>query len=210
MPSISAALFRFARVVLVCIRGLATALGILLLVITFTPVLRYWVSALSAQWGSQDGDTLIVLGGDLTSPGMLGAGSYWRSYYTDLVWREGHFRRVVITGKTVAPLMRDFIVCEGVPANVFTIENQATSTRENALFVARLLAGDKSRKVLLTSDYHMGRALRAFRKAGIDASPIPFPDALKQMNNPVQRWSVFCRLVEETARVAYYKEKGWI
>jgi len=56
----------------------------------------------------------------------------------------------------------------------------------------------------------MGRALRAFRKAGIEASPIPFPDARKQINNPIRRWSVFCLLAEETIKFAWYKEKGWI
>jgi len=45
-------------------------------------------------------------------------------------------------------------------------ENYSRSTRENALNTARLLAGDTGTLVLMTSDFHMYRALRAFRKAG--------------------------------------------
>ena len=187
----------------------AASLGLLVLLVTLTPVLRYWVTPLSTGWGTGRGNTLIVLGQDLTARDMLGIGSYWRSFYAVLVWRENHFRRVVVTGKDAAPLMRDLMVNQGVPAAVITVEDAATSTHENALFVANILAGADGPYVLLTSDYHMGRALSAFRKAGVVASPLPFPDAGKRLNDITLRWNVFLDLAGETAKVAYYKIRGW-
>ncbi len=190
-------------------RGVAAALGFLVILITATPVLRYWVAALSGPWGPGSGDTLIVLGQEMTAPGMLGVGSYWRTYYAVLVWREQHFSRVVVTGKDAAPLMRDLMVDQGVPRERIVVEDAAGSTRENAVFVARLLRGTGGTKVLLTSDYHSGRALRAFRKAGVEATVLPFPDAGKRFNVVSERWSVFLTLVDETARVVWYRVKGW-
>jgi len=111
----SAGFLRLIRTFRIFLLRFATALGILMLVITLTPVLSYWISTLSTPWGSGDGDTLIVLGADITAPDMIGFGSYWRSYYTALTWRQGHFRRIIIAGKDIAPLMRNFIVGEGVP-----------------------------------------------------------------------------------------------
>jgi uncharacterized SAM-binding protein YcdF (DUF218 family) len=200
---------RFAASLLKWFWRFAAILGFLVLLVTLTPVLRYWVNALSTEWGNGGGNTLIVLGQDTTAPDMLGIGSYWRSYYAVLVWRENRFRRIVVTGKGAAPLMRDLMVNQGVPSGIITVEDAASSTRENALFVNRILAGRDGPYVLLTSEYHMGRALRTFRKAGVDASPLPFPDANKSLNDITQRWNVFLGLAEETTKVAYYRIRGW-
>jgi uncharacterized SAM-binding protein YcdF (DUF218 family) len=204
-----ASLTRFAASLLKWFWRFAALLGFLLLLVTLTPVLRYWVTSLSSNWGTGRGNTLIVLGEDLTAPDMLGIGSYWRSFYAVLVWRENHFRRIVVTGKSVAPLMRDLMVNQGVPTAIITVEDAAISTHDNALFVRKILAGGDAPYVLLTSDYHMGRALSTFRTAGVAASPLPFPDANKRLNDISQRWNVFLALAEETTKVAYYRIRGW-
>jgi uncharacterized SAM-binding protein YcdF (DUF218 family) len=193
-------------------RGLcrfAALLGFLHILITLTPVLGWWTSALASSWGPNDGDTLIVLGSDRTAPGVPGISSYWRSFYAVLVWREGHFRRVIVSGKDVAGSMRDFMAAEGVPREAITVENEADSTRENALFVARLLQGDTGRNVLLTSDYHSGRALRAFRAAGVKVTALPYPDARKRLASLMNRWDIFCVLTLETTKTIYYRARGW-
>lgn len=192
-----------------CLQVLATCVGLLLIAVTVLPILHLWVTALSAPWGDERGDVLIVLGADIIRPDMIGLSSYWRSYYAVRAWQTGHYHRIVVAGKDIAPLMKDFITSQGVPPEVVLVENASTSTRENALDVATILRGDASRKVLLTSDFHMGRALRAFRTAGIDVSPLPIPDAHKRLSDWTQRWSIFWILVQETAKVAYYEAHGW-
>ena len=188
---------------------LAACLGLLLIAVTVLPLLRYWTAALSTPWGDENGDVLIVLGGDIVKPDMIGMTSYWRCCYTVLAWRTGRYRRIIVTGKDIAPLMKDCITSQGVPPQVILVENASTSTHENALYVAEMLRGDASRKVLLTSDYHMGRAMSAFRKAGIEASPLPAPDAGKRLCDWTQRWGIFWMLFRETVKVAYYKAHGW-
>lgn len=117
---------------------------------------------------------------------------------------------MVVAGAGIAPPMRDFLVCHGVPAGAIAIEDASTSTREQALNVKRLLAGTPGVKVLLTSDYHMFRARRAFLKAGLDVRPRPFPDARKQCSHFPGRWSAFVGVVVETAKIVYYSCRGWI
>lgn len=187
----------------------AASVGLLLIAITTVPLLHWWTAALSAPWGDENGDILIVLSGDAIAPDMIGISSYWRSCYTVRAWRTGHYRSIVLTGKDIAPLMKDCITSQGVPAQVIQLENAAQSTHENALYVAALLRGNTSRKVLLTSDFHMGRALGAFRKTGLEVSALPIPDAHKRLGDWTQRWSIFWLLAEETVKVVYYKAHGW-
>jgi uncharacterized SAM-binding protein YcdF (DUF218 family) len=106
--------------------------------------------------------------------------------------------------------MRDFVAAYGIPRQSILTEGRSSDTHQNALFTAELLRNHPGKKVLLSSDYHMFRALHTFRKAGLDVSPLPFPDAQKRFNNPVERWSVFCLLATETAKIGYYYIRGWI
>ena len=191
------------------LRSLAACLGLLLTVVTVTPVLRCWTAALSTPLNENDGGVLIVLGGDIVSPEMIGLNSYWRSCYAVLEWRTGRYTRILVSGRAIAPLMKDFMVGQGVPSRLVQVETESTSTRENAVYVAGMLRGDTGRKVLLTSDFHMGRALALFRKAGIEATALPIPDAYKRLANWEERWCIFCMLLHETSKVIYYKLGNW-
>jgi uncharacterized SAM-binding protein YcdF (DUF218 family) len=183
--------------------------GLLLIVATLGFPLHYWTAALSTPWRTDNSGTLIVLGGDIVAPDMIGITSFWRSVYAIREWRTGRYGRIVVSGKDIAPLMKDFIAGQGVPPQAVQVEGDATSTRENAVYVADLLREDVHPKVLLTSDFHMRRALGAFHKAGIEARPLPIPDAHKRLSDWTQRWNIFCILVQETAKMGYYKARGW-
>jgi uncharacterized SAM-binding protein YcdF (DUF218 family) len=106
--------------------------------------------------------------------------------------------------------MRDFIVFSGVPPDVVLVESNSTSTRENASFSAQILRDEKGAKMLLTSDYHTYRALAAFRKAGVDVTPYPIPDVRKYSNGYLNRLPIAADLLDETAKIFYYRWKGWI
>ncbi len=185
------------------------------MLVTVTPLVSWWAGVLAGPWQDPDGDVLIVLGGSLLENGVMGPSSYWRSTYAVLAWREGTFRRVVVsgggpTGHSIAEPMRDFLECRGVPREAIQIETRARNTRENAVYVAELLTGAPGRKVLLTSDYHMFRAHRAFEKAGLEVLPRPFPDARKRASGWTGRWPAFLDLLGETIRIGYYYARGWI
>lgn len=197
---------KLLRLIFVCF----AALGFLLVVVTFTPLVSWYARILGGEWGDSKGDTMIVLSGGVIDATTLAPGSYWRCVYADRVWRGGGFRDVMVSGAGIAPLMRDMLVFRGIPADVIHVENGSHSTRENALYTARLLAGTSGRKVLVTSDYHTFRAVRAFRKAGLAVESRPFPDVIKTSTHLEGRWDGFITLVVETTKIAYYWVRGWI
>lgn len=198
---------RKSRRVLVALAG---AFCLLFFAVTFTPVVSWYARLLAGPWDDPKGDTLIVLGGGTIDDTTLAHDSYWRAIYANRFYREGGFKRVVASGRNVAPLIRDFLVCHGVPPDLIQVEGASNSTRENALYAARLLAGSGSEAVLVTSDYHMFRARRAFGKAGLKVRPRPFPDCLKRYNTLTERWPAFIDLSIETTKIGWYFVHGWI
>jgi len=199
---------------LLCVKrwtaSLLIIVGALLVVVTVAPP-RWYAQALSGLWTASSGSTLIVLGSDSIGEGILGESSYWRCVYAIRVWRESDFHHLILSGESeITVPMRNFIVCHGVPEKAVVVEDRSTNTHENALFtaqIARLLPGPF---VLLTSDYHMWRAHRAFKKMGLAVIPRPFPDALKRFNTVRLRWGVFIELLEESGKIVYYWWRGWI
>jgi uncharacterized SAM-binding protein YcdF (DUF218 family) len=197
---------RLARATLACL----AALGLLMVLVTFTPLVAWYARALSGNWMDGGGEVLIALGAGVIDSSTLDSASYWRAVYAAHDWQRGGFRQMVVSGAGVAPLMRDFLVTHGVPAAAIRVEDGSRSTRENALYVKRMLAGIPGRKVLVTSDFHMFRARRAFEKVGLPVVPDPFPDALKRCSRPENRWGIFLNLAVETVKIVYYWGRGWI
>jgi uncharacterized SAM-binding protein YcdF (DUF218 family) len=187
--------------------------GLLVGVVMFTPLTPWWARKLAGAWNDPTGDVLVVLAGSGLEDGVLGDSSYWRAVYAVRVYRAAPYMKVVVSGggpTHPARSMRDFLVCQGIPADRVLVEDAATSTRENALFVKNLLANTPGRRVLLTSDYHMYRAQRAFTKAGVATLPHPFPDAIKRSASLPERWPIFFELVSEAGKSAYYRVRGWV
>ncbi len=194
------------------VRALA-ALGLLWVVVTVTPLVDWWTRALQPHIDAPSGDVLILPGGDGLDD-VVGYESYWRCVYGVRAWRTGQFREIFITGGVpphpVSVTMRDFLIGEGVPANVVRVETESTSTRENALFTTRALAGTPGIKLVYTPDYFRLRACRAFHKAGLDVRCCSFPYNLKLSSHWYQRWPIFIGLCTETTKIAYYWSRGWI
>jgi uncharacterized SAM-binding protein YcdF (DUF218 family) len=72
-------------------------------------------------------------------------------------------------GPRCAPLMRDFLVQMGVPASDVIVEDSSRTTWENAVQSGKLLEARGIRKIVLVTDAaHLFRAMRCFRKQGLD------------------------------------------
>jgi uncharacterized SAM-binding protein YcdF (DUF218 family) len=108
------------------------------------------------------------------------------------------------------PGIRNFLLAEGVPSEAIVAEWRSTSTRENGIETARLIQGIPGKKVLLTSDFHMYRALRVFRKLGIEVTPMAVPDVLHSTEHWNGRFSAFETMLVESVKIVYYALRGWI
>lgn len=190
-------------------------LGLAVMVVTFTPLVGWWAVQLAGPWTDARGDVMIVLTGNVLGNGIIGETSYWRSAYTVMAWREGGWRQLIVSGEGGASFpgseaMKIFLESGGIPPGAILTESQSMSTRESAMNLARILMQTPGRKVLLTSDYHMYRAVRALRKAGVLVIPRPIPDATKRAGSWNLRWQVFQDLLIETSKIVYYRGRGWI
>ncbi|RRB02004.1 YdcF family protein [Larkinella rosea] len=102
-----------------------------------------------------------------------------------LLYKSGQIQKILISGGTGGIIQRDvaeegrltrqFLLIAGVPAQDVLLENRSRNTHENALFSAPIL--QKQFKgyeyVLITSAWHMRRAVGCFRKQNISVTPYP-------------------------------------
>ena len=190
--------------------NLSAWLGFGVLLITATPVVSWYAKFLAGPINAPSGGTLVVLGGNELGPGLIGINTYWRAVYAVRAYRAGGFQKIILCGSGVASSMGVFLRSEGVPPEVIIEENRSRSTQENARYFTALLNQAPRPLVLLTSDYHMFRARRAFARCGVTVLPRPVPDAMKRAGQWSERLSIFWLEAGETAKIAYYWARGWI
>lgn len=186
------------------------ALGVLVLIVTLTPLVPWIAAKLAGPWNDPEGDTLIVLGGGEMAKGFPAQDTLLRSMYAVRAYRAGHFRKIVLSGSGANRDMRLFLLAEGVPETIIVAEDSSQSTRMNALACAHILNGVPGNNVLLTSDIHMFRAARVFRKAGLRVAPRPIPDILKRSGAWTRRFDCFLEEMVEFAKIGYYFVRGWM
>jgi len=204
----------FSRLLLLFRVILMTA-GVLLLTVTFTPLVQWTSRCLSTGWTDKDQGVLIVLSGATVTyddpPGLvIGQNTYWRVIHAIAVWRHGHFRHILLSGTGSAETIKPLLITNGIPESAILVENGANNTHENALFTKPILAGLPGPYVLLTSDYHMYRASRCFAHEKIAVETLPAPDFSKGIEQPLRRWDKFLLLAGEFASIGYYHLHGWI
>lgn len=188
---------------------LLSAVGLVTLLVIFTPIVSWWVRASSGPIEQPKGDTLILLSAAADDNSGISYSSYWRARYALLAWQTGGFKKIVIVGGS-GPGILNFLAASGIPRDAMIAQWQSTSTRENGLAMARLSDQMPGRKVLLTSDFHMFRAIRVFRKLGIEAAPMAVPDLLQKTQHWDGRFPAFETMLEESVKIAYYELRGWI
>lgn len=135
-------------------------------------------------------DVVVVLGGMLSEEATL---QHHRPSYNDNVERILATRDLLVAGKVrlalisggdgslsararapEAALLRDQLVDWGIDAARIIIEPDSRNTHENATNTARILrAQGLSRVLLVTSAFHMPRAVGCFRAQGIDVDTYP-------------------------------------
>jgi uncharacterized SAM-binding protein YcdF (DUF218 family) len=198
------------------VRNLMAAVGALVLIVTLTPLSGAWAKWLTGnRWDEPAGDTLIVLAADgpHTDDRLMGHRSYFRAITAVRAWRSARFQTVVLSGGDgSAESIADYMTSHGVPREAIRIEARSGSTIENARFAAQLLAStNPGRVALLTSDFHMRRAVAVFEKAGFrNLVVVPAPDAGKRVTNPILRWQVCLDLATETLKLVWYRWRNYI
>ncbi|AST32924.2 YdcF family protein [Ralstonia solanacearum] len=106
-------------------------------------------------------DVIVVLGGE-SGQRVIGAAE---------LYHAGVASRVFVSGGGDCLLIVRRLVMAGVPAGRIGHECESGNTMENARMTRRMLDGQPVRSaVLVTSWYHTGRALHAFRRVWPDVA----------------------------------------
>jgi uncharacterized SAM-binding protein YcdF (DUF218 family) len=183
--------------------------GLLILLVVATPLVSWWARLYAGPIDQPKGEILIVLSAAKDENGGISYSSYWRARQAVYAWQTGGFSRIVISGGG-GPGIQNYLLANGVPPSAMIAEWRSQSTRESGINVARLLKNLPGKRVLLTSDFHMYRAIRVFRKAGVDAAPMAVPDILHSTQGWPGRFGACWTMVLESTKIVDYKLRGWI
>jgi len=145
-----------------------------------------------------EGDAIIVLGGSVDlhhctpgHPEMQAASDRFMDGVllakalpqATLIFCGGTAQILARGGAREAPMLKELAMQFGVPNEQIVAEDQSRNTRENAVEAQRILSQSGARKpILVTSAYHMPRAMACFRKVGLE--PIPYPTDFKSKPEP--------------------------
>jgi uncharacterized SAM-binding protein YcdF (DUF218 family) len=132
-------------------------------------------------------EAIVVLGGGVHPADAtrlraeMNSATLVRCLHAAAVYHQGKPCPVVVSGGSADPgtttppvalLMRDFLHDQGLNVADLIVEDRSRSTHENAVECRKVLEQRRISKVILVTDAtHMFRALRSFRKQGIEAVP---------------------------------------
>lgn len=164
-------------------------------------------------------DAIVVLGGGV---GASPAFAYPELYdAADRVWHAARLYHahkaplVVVSGShdlyTTVPLLLDL----GVPREAIVVDNDSRNTYENSRFTERLLAeqlgAEGGRRILLvTSAWHLPRALGNFSRTALTVSPAPTDFTAHYLCGGCRHWWEYLQPSAVTLNATSYFVKEWL
>ncbi|MCC7418407.1 MAG: YdcF family protein [Acidobacteria bacterium] len=201
-------------------RTLEAVLAVVLayLVLFETPAVWALASPLKMEASPRRADAIVVFAGGVGESGQAGGGYQERVKRAVDLYEAGWAPRVIISSGFVfafkeAEVMRGLAIEHGVPAPAILLETQAANTRENVAYTRALLAQGGWRRILLVSSpYHMRRALLTWRKAApeVEVIPEPVPQSQFYAHGRGASLNQIRGIVQEYAALAAYWWRGWI
>ncbi|GEM_PF-200667 len=151
-------------------------------VVLFHTPLLWWVAApLRIQQPLRQADAIIVLGGGVGESGQAGQGYQERVEYAVELYRRGYAPRVMFSSGYIhifqeAAVMKALAVSLSIPADRITLETASRNTYENLVHTTQWLRSQGAHQALLVSSpYHMRRAMLVARAVAPDLTMIPTP-----------------------------------
>lgn len=240
-PSTFVLLLLFLAFVLLLIRrrrgaGLSLLMALVLVFLGSSPLVsdvyhrheRQYPPTPVAQ--SPTADAIVLLAGDISIPIPPRVESQVRgnrSVHTLRLYRAGKAPLIIVSGGNVFPqegfrpeaaYTADLLQEWGIPQSAIIFEGKSRSTRENAVETSRLLKNRQlSRVLLVTSAFHMPRALATFRGVGIDAFPSPSSISAELTQPTFMTWipsldglGTIQSVMHEKIGIFVYRMRGWI
>ena len=174
---------------------------------------------------------IVVLGGDIGLPltprisSQIGGN---RALHAFRLFTANKSKLIIVSGGNVfsqqgvepeAYYTSELLKEWGIPSEAVLFEGHSRNTYENAMETKKLLKARQIDKILLiTSAFHMPRALATFRTAGINAIPSPSSYSIVNYARPqLLDWlpslgnlGKMQAVIREKLGILVYQYRGWI
>ncbi len=189
--------------------------------IFYTPLIWFLASPLKIVQKPQAADSIVVFAGGVGESGKAGQGYEERVQHAADLYKNGYAKNLIFSsGYTYALkeilIMKALAVSMGVPQEAIILEDKAKNTYENVIFTKDILNKEKQKKILLVSSpYHMRRALLVFKKAakGVDVICAPIPNSVFYAHGATWKQTNIQQIkgiLHEYLGILYYWWKGYI
>jgi uncharacterized SAM-binding protein YcdF (DUF218 family)/glycosyltransferase involved in cell wall biosynthesis len=163
-------------------------------------------------------DAIVVFAGGVGENGKAGGGTPERVNEAVALYQAGYAPYLVFSSGYAysfkeAESMRDSAVAQGVPASAIVLEQRATNTHENVVFTDEILRDHKSKSILLVSSpYHMRRAIGVWHKLAPDITVTPTPPPRSQFYDHTRGATLeqLRSILYEYLAIFGYWRRGWI
>jgi uncharacterized SAM-binding protein YcdF (DUF218 family)/glycosyltransferase involved in cell wall biosynthesis len=163
-------------------------------------------------------DAIVVFAGGVGESGKAGGGAQERLKQAVDLYRAGWAPYMVLSSGYVysfreAESMRALAIDQGVPAGNIVLEQRATNTYENVKFVDEILKDHRWTSILLVSSpYHMRRALGVWHRVAPGTAVVPTPPAQSQFYDHGRGASLeqVRGVAQEYLAMFAYWRRGWL
>lgn len=188
------------------------------LVLFHSPFVWYMAQPLRVAELPRSADAIIVFAGGVGESGKAGGGYQERVKQAVDLYRGRKASHLVFSSGYMfafqeADVMRDLAVSHGVPHSAIILETKARNTYENVTFVKEILDQKKWRTILLiSSPYHMRRALLTWGKVApeITVVPAPVPESQFYAHRRGVSLEQIRGIAHEYLAIIAYWWRGWI
>ena len=158
-------------------------LGAILFVLAFFGLFGYqmWMEHNVTASALAEGGALIVLGAQVQPDGTPSVQLEWRLEKA-LAEYQRDPRTIVVCGAqgadepvTEASVMKQWLAARGVSPDHILMDEDSFNTKENITHAAALLPQGQVQVTIVTSDYHLPRAMAVARDLGLEPSGIGSP-----------------------------------
>jgi uncharacterized SAM-binding protein YcdF (DUF218 family)/glycosyltransferase involved in cell wall biosynthesis len=194
------------------------SLMIVYLALFQTPLVWWLAEPLKRETAPQKADVIAVFAGGVGESGEAGGGYQERVKHAVDLYRAGYAPRMIFSSGFVfafreAEVMKSLAVANGVPEQAIVLEDKAGNTRQNVEFVTRIMAREGwTSALLVSSPYHMRRAVLAWQQADPSSTVLPAPVPQSQFYAHERGASLtqIRGILQEYAALVYYWYKGWL
>ncbi|MGH9143540.1 MAG: ElyC/SanA/YdcF family protein [Vicinamibacterales bacterium] len=199
--------------------GLLAFAAIALYLLLFQTNLVWWCAEpLKLNAPPRRADAIVVLAGGVGESGRAGGGAQERLKQAIDLYRAGYAKYLVLSSGFVysfheAQVMRTLAIDQGVPDAAIALDERATNTYENVMYVDEILRDHHWQTILLVSSpYHMRRALMVWRKQApdIDVVPTPVPQSQFYDHGRGATLDQVRGILQEYLAIFGYWRRGWL